>query len=747
MNRNVLQRLSRFVAERPGLVISIISLFLILSALSASTVKFGSMSYEDYMPIGDKVWTNYQLYQKDFGVSESGVFIFIKGDNVVNKEVYEYMLTLGKELRNVNGVSSVVSPASIILNVYGKIPENEITLEELTKKFASNLVVSKGMAIMTIQISETNREKLNDIAEQIERVIRFTPKPIGIVAQATGSPMLSVQIKNAVKKDIRITTSMSTFLMILFLFLTFSGVVRKKIMAFMPLVISVLSVIVVDGIMPVLGLKMTSELSGMMPILIGLAIEYATQVQNRYEEERYEGKDRDEAVILSITRTGLAVVMAMLTTVIGFLSMIAPLVPFLAWFGILMSIGLIIAYILSMTFLPAVLKVTDRDVKAERKEREFGILERALMAVSRITTGKPKAILALALIIILFGAYANTQIKLETDTKKYIPQNLPAMVRFKELEKVVGGQYVFVVVLNCDELNAQTLKKADSLAKYILNREDLVYSYDSLSAVIKKFYGRLPDNDAELSYVISKIPKDVLKRYYSEGLLAIYFKTNADTHEKRVDLWRHLKEDISFFGWHGGYYITGQSVVMAELGQVMINSQFIMTFVAYALIVILLFAVYRSITRAITPLLAITTTIGVLNTFMYIFSLKQTMMSAALNSITLGLGIDFSIHVTERYFEERENFPPIDAVRRTIERTGKAIVTSALAMAGGFGATTISTFPILSNFGLLGFIAIIFSLIGALTVVPAFLIMTERFRKTNFTKFVNNYLNRNKHLA
>ncbi len=160
----------------------------------------------------------------------------------------------------------------------------------------------------------------------------------------------------------------------------------------------------------------------------------------------------------------------------------------------------------------------------------------------------------------------------------------------------------------------------------------------------------------------------------------------------------------------------------------MVKSQFVMTLVAYVLMVTLLFAVYRSIKRAVTPLIAITTVIGVVNLSMLIFGIKQTMFSISMNSITLGLGIDYSIHMTERYFEERLNFSPIEAVRRTIERAGKAIVTSGLTTAGGFGALILSNFPALYDFGILALISIIFSLISALTVVPAFLMMAERLR-------------------
>ena len=732
-----LEKLSRFIAKRPGLVVSVTALVVIIFLISASQVEYTSLEYERYFPIGDPVYKNLELYEKDFGVRAEGVYVVIKGDNVVNREVYEYMLKLGESLKNLDGVGSVTSPASIIAKLNGGVlPSDESQLERLTELYARQFVPKKTLALMLVTITVTDPDKTMELAEQIERVVKFTHRPTGITTEVTGSPVLGYQIVKVSERETGMTTTASIIAMIVLLLATFSGAVRKKYMAFMPLVISVFSVIVIVGLLPLAGIKLDPDLSATLPILIGLAIEYAAQIQNRYEHERMRGLDRDNSVVIAVTRTGLAVVLAMLTTVIGFMSMATTLIPGLALFGIIMSLGLIIAYIFSITFLPAVLKILDKEggegkkktTEAKEEKREVGILERILTSVASLTASKPKAILALALIIIIVGAYANTQIKLETDTKKYFPQNLPAMVRFKELERTMGKQYIYTIVLPVDEIGVDELKRLDELGNYIVNKEDMVYKCDSLSTLIKDYLGRLPESDAELSTILNMIPKDILKRYVSGHTLALYLYTTADTHDKRVELTEYLKRDVEFFGWHEGYYITGMPVIMARLGEVMINSQTQMTLVAYGLIVLLLFTTYRSITRAIVPLLAITTVIGVLNTTMFLAGMKQTLMSIALNSITLGLGIDFSIHMAERYAEERERHPPEDAVKVAIEETGKAIVTSALTMAGGFGALMLSSFPMLWNFGFLSFIAIIFSLIGALTVVPAFLMLAERFK-------------------
>lgn len=727
---DILRKISLFVARRPGFVVSVTALIVITFLILSSYAEFSSFEYKNMFPIGDPVYEDLELYQKDFGVRAEGIFVMIKGEDVVNREVYEYMLELGENLKRIEGVGSVTSPASIIAELNGGVLPGDDQIKRQTEIYASNLVPKKTLALISVTITVTDPDKTLELAEQIEKVVKFTHRPAGITAEVTGSPVLSYQIMQTTQKETGMTTTASIIAMIVILAITFSGVVRKKYAVLLPLVISVFSVIMIVGLLPIVGVKLDTMVSASLPILIGLAIEYAAQIQNRYEHERLRGVDRDNSVMISVTKTGLAVILAMLTTVIGFMSMATTLIPEFVIFGATISLGLVFAYILSITFLPAILKMIDKDEKkAVKKERKVGFLEDVLTRVASLTASRPRAILILALMIIVFGAYANTQIKLETDTKKYYPENLPAMVKFNELEDVMGKQYVYTIVLSVDEIGVNELKRLDELGNYIVSKEDMIYSADSLSTLIKKYFGRLPENDAELSYILSLIPEDILKRYVSGHTLALHLYTSADTHDKRVELTEYLERDVQFFGWHEGYYITGQPVIMAHLGETMLNSQTQMTLVAYGLIVLLLFATYRSISRAVVPLVAITTVIGVLNTTMFAMGIKQTFMSIAINSISLGLGIDFSIHMAERYAEERTRYSPEEAVIVSIKETGKAIVTSALTMAGGFGALMLSSFPMLRDFGFLSLIAIIFSLIGALTVVPAFLMITERLGK------------------
>jgi hydrophobe/amphiphile efflux-3 (HAE3) family protein len=708
-------KLLRIVSERPGLVFIFVIAIILLSAYSAMNVKMSSGT-ENFFSKDNKVYQQYKLYEKNFARATGAVFIFIKGDDVVNYEAYNFMLTLGDELKKIEGVESVTSPASIIREQFGFLPTDEKFLKDVTEKYFSDLVPKRTLAMVMVQLKPMDSARQEEVAKNIEKSLENIEVPAGYKVEITGSPVLGYQIKGEILKSLGVTMMASVFLMVLFLFVTFSGVTRRKWTAFLPLVISVSSVIIIYGMMPLLGIPLSEHTNGALPMLVGLAIEYGVQIQNRFEEEiRKHGVD--VALELAVERTGRALLLSLLTTIVGFMSMLSVGIPAMSWFGIIASLGLTIAYILSITFLPALLKIIEergKVKKEEKAEEKKARLEQALEMVSGLTASRPFGILVVALVISAVGLYVSPMIKLETNYNKYVPQNLPSIQKFSELEELVGGQTIYTLVLETDGVDPRVLEKSRDLADYILSKEELIYKYDAVNPLVETYGG------------LEKVPEAQLNRYVSGSTLAINFYSTADSQEEYKSTLNSLYKDIEFYGWDGKYYVTGQPVIYSELGSIMIDSQTTMTLVAYVGILAVLLLIYRSLRKAIVPLLAITSVIGIMNLVMFISGVKQTMVSIALNSIVLGLGIDYSIMITERYLEERQSVSPAQAVRRAIEYTGKATTTSALATMGGFGALMLSTFPVMRDFGFLALVSISLSLLAAFTVVPAFLMLTER---------------------
>ncbi|MDI9610680.1 MAG: hydrophobe/amphiphile efflux-3 (HAE3) family transporter [Archaeoglobales archaeon] len=719
-------KLLNIILEKPGIVFIFTAIVIILSLISAMSVEMTSGT-ESFFSKDNKVYQQYKLYEKNFIRAPGAVFIMIKGDEVVNYDTFQLMLTIGEELSKIEGVESVTSPASILKDFLGFIPTDEALLKDITENYISNLVPKPTLALIMVQVAPMDSKKQEEVAKNIEKSIKFMEIPTGYRLEVTGTPVLGYQIKSEILKSLGITMIASICFMVLLLFIAFSGVVRRKSHAFIPLLISISGVIIIYGLMPRLGIPLSEHTNGALPMLIGLSIEYAVQIQNRFEEE-IKKHGVDTALRLSIERTGRALILALLTTVVGFMSMLSAGVPAMAWFGIIASLGLIIAYILSITFLPALLKILEnrrRSKTTEKIEEEKkGKLEVGLSFVSKLTATRPYGILIFAIVMCIFGFYVAPMVELETNYNKYIPQNMPAIQKFNELEELVGGQTTYIVVLETDGVDSGIIKKADEIASYITSNEEFIYSYQSAGTLLDA-YGSL-----------EKIPENMLNRYVSGSTIAVHLYSSADSFEEFKSTKESIMRSLEFFGWDGDYYVTGQAVIATEIGSIMVESQTVMTLVAYGAILILLIGIYRSFRKAVVPLISISVVIAVMNAVMFIFGVKQTMLSIALNSIVLGLGIDFSIMITERYLEERERSSPVEAIRRAIERTGKATTTSALAMIGGFGSMTLSTFPIMRDFGFLALTAISFSLLGALTVVPAFLMVTEKLgEKIRNSKF------------
>jgi len=112
---------------------------------------------------------------------------------------------------------------------------------------------------------------------------------------------------------------------------------------------------------------------------------------------------------------------------------------------------------------------------------------------------------------------------------------------------------------------------------------------------------------------------------------------------------------------------------------------------------------------------------------MYILGIDYNPMTACLGSMTIGVAAEYTILVMERYLEEREESDNvIEAIKNSVRKIGSAILVSGLATFFGFSALILSTFPIISNFGLTTIIAVLFSLIGAVAVMPAVLSLVDQ---------------------
>jgi predicted RND superfamily exporter protein len=151
-----------------------------------------------------------------------------------------------------------------------------------------------------------------------------------------------------------------------------------------------------------------------------------------------------------------------------------------------------------------------------------------------------------------------------------------------------------------------------------------------------------------------------------------------------------------------------------------------MTLLGFGLIFLFLLAVYRR-PIAVSPIVPIIFLVGWNGGIMYLLGIDYTPLTAVLGSMTVGVASEYTILIMERYLEERKKGRDLtDAVRMSVQKIGTAITVSGATTVFGFAALTLSSFNIVSNFGIVTVITVGISLAGAILVMPAVITVMER---------------------
>jgi hypothetical protein len=196
-----------------------------------------------------------------------------------------------------------------------------------------------------------------------------------------------------------------------------------------------------------------------------------------------------------------------------------------------------------------------------------------------------------------------------------------------------------------------------------------------------------------------------------------------------------MEKDITFLQPPVGITLApvGSFYLFTSLINGLTSSKEAMTLLGFMLVFAFLALVYRHL-HAVTPLVPIIFIVGWNAGAMYMLGIAYTPITATLGSMTIGVAAEYTILVMERYTEEEERLHDhIAAIQESVNKIGTAITISGLATFFGFSALCLSSFPILSNFGITTLIAVGFSLMGAIFIMPAILSvmgdLTERLEK------------------
>ncbi len=587
----------------------------------------------------------------------------------------------------------------------------------------------------------------------------------------TGVPVLVEGITGALKEALLILFAVAIVVMGLVLLLVFRS--RWRLL---PLAIALGAAALTFGLLDLFGGSLTIASIATLPILIGLVVDYAIQLQARFDEASAGGAGPLEAARSASGRAGPTIAIACLATAAGFLALQLSPIPMVRDFGTLLIVGIALGFGLALTVGFAALSLRPRKGGGGapplagffatafpalvewvgRKRGRRAHPGHPLLPSERIiglALGHPKRVLAIGGALAVIGWGVGTQIDTVSDVQSLGPQGLREI---KDLEKVqdatgVAGQ-LEVAVESPDFSDPATIRWMADFKQRVLDENGFSGPRPSC------LKAEICPGPALSDFLVSSKRKEQLKRseiratlrelppYDLEQLAPVNPKTGlpgelallsfgirSQSLQGQQAVISRVRAAVGEPGSPGGppagvrVRFAGLPVITAAAASDLASSRYWLTLAGLAAVALALLAAYRSFVRALVPLVPVVLATGWSSLVLWLSQIPLNPMSAALGALTIAIATEFSVILAARFREERGGGLAVaEAIRAAYARTGPAVFASAVTVIAGFVVLIASDVSMLRDFGFVTVIDLGVALLGVMVALPAALSWLEQ---------------------
>jgi len=507
-----------------------------------------------------------------------------------------------------------------------------------------------------------------------------------------------------------------------------------------------------------------------------VGVDFGIHAVNRYREERVAGADIRPAMRTTTDQLIVAFFIVTGTTVIGFLANLSSQLPPIRDFGLIAAIGIVFTFLIFGVFLPAAKLLLD-DLRRSYpvlvlSETPLGSEGSALSTVLRTGAVVAERAPALLLVVALVGTAGAGVYATGVDTSFTQEDFLPPEdidERLYDLpEPFRPDRYTVTATLNLleDRFEASQQGSVTVLVERPMTRETALeeirrVSEDPPDSFVRE--GRDADYESVLDVVDSRadrdpefrrlvarndpdgdgVPEDSLGEVYDALLdsparddalsyLAEDYRSTRLVYSVEADATNEeVEADARAFAsrFRGSATPTGQTVVFQAVSDLILESALTSMLLALGSSAVFLVFIYWVLvgqgTLGLANLVPIVVAVAAVGAAMRLLGIPFNAVTATIFAITIGLGIDYSVHVTHRFADERAERALVPALDRTVRGTGGALLGSMLTTTAGIGVLVLALFPIIAQFGVITAVSILFSFLSSLLVLPSALVVQD----------------------
>jgi hypothetical protein len=701
--------------------------------------------------------------EREFGVQDMVVILF-SDSSVITEENLKQIKAIDRDISRLKGISDRLSPFTIsgikgedgmmvAEKLIDRIPDDSSEtrlLKEriLNNRFARDIVISSDMTTASITATIDNNISENETLERIDSVIYAHPGTT-VIAKG-GLPYIRRYIMKDVRKDGMILVPAALLIMLLILKLTLGR--WKSVM--MPFSVVLISTLISMGMIPLLGWKL-SIMTLLVPIiLVGVANNYGIYLVTRYKEIKNQQGDISKYLLISelLGSLNMPILFSGLTTIAGILGLLTHSVIPARQVGILAATGVTIALILSLVLIPALIfiRVSADNKVTKKKEVDGKLFNSVLSRLSGFILRYPRQILIVSALVTLILSVGIVLLKTDTNIENYFPGKHPVRLASNLINSKFGGSQTISVMVTGDIKSPEVLKGIDNITTAMENQNG-VGNVFSISQVVREMSKAIYEKE-ERGYDAIPGTKEAIAQmfelYNMSGDQDDFKQIMNTDNTKAHILLRLSKPDNSTItevqkkltllttDFPAEVTIGGYAIIMADFAASIIDGQVKSLLFALITVFVLLTIIFKSIKGGLTGSIPLAASILILFGFMGITGIALDGATALLSSIMIGVGVDFTIQYIWCFNSNfRKGLSYSDATTAAINTIGRSIIINAVSVMSGFSVLMLSGFTSIRFFGYLVFISIGACLIGAILIIPAFLLVFRpKFIEKEFLK-------------
>lgn len=523
------------------------------------------------------------------------------------------------------------------------------------------------------------------------------------------------------------------------------------------------SLVVSSGIFSFFGYQITIVSSNYVSLLLIISVSLIVHLIVSYLEfyEKFPKASQKNLVYAVMLNKASPSFFAVLTTIIGFLSLVFSKILPIIHLGIIMSIGVSVALIFTFMLFGAILVILPKPQKVKDLPKWHHIF---LLKCANLATNKPKLIYAISFLCIAFSIYGIMNLKVENSFVNYFKDDSEIKQGLLTIDQDLGGTIPLEIIINFQDksskdsslsdfenefeeefnvleqqdsywFDSQKLRIAEKIHTYLANKEYIgsILSLHSLSMLVGSL--GLGADDFTIAFLYKNSPQNLKNQLFTpyaniaKNQMRFVFRTfdsnpnlkrNLFIHEIQNDLTTLLQNESVTFK------INGMMVLYNNLLQSLIASQVDTLSLVIGAIFLVFVLIFRSFKLSVIALLTNLIPLGAIFGFLGISGIPLDLMGITIAAICLGIGVDDVIHYIHRYKEELKSHSVKQAIIRSHSSIGNAMYYTTLIIVVGFCAMMTSNFIPTIYFGLLTTLVMLLMLAGSLILLPTFLITLKK---------------------